>query len=401
MLPAVSIVMPCYNQGHFLSQAIQSVRDQTCKDWELIIIDDGSTDSTHRIATEFQDPRIQYYYQNNSGLSAARNRGILSARASAIALLDSDDLWEPEFLERMLGSLNRNPDAAAVYCGHAYIDEAGNKIGNPPFKVVPPKQFRMILIDQGNWLVPSAVVLRKQYVEQMGLFDESLEAVEDTDLWIRLSERHDFIGLNDILVRYRLHEASMSRDPDRMVMAALKLERKLHGPPKDSVASGIKDKLSANASFYQFATRAFMADGNAKKGAEYFYDLIKISKKTTLSIGLWRSLARAYLPLHKRDNPFKDGDWPTVDRNIYNLLEELSSRGIDSRELSQLRSRALLALADEAVRSKSWRRTLILLCRAITTCPTIVFSRPYLGAIARGLYAYLKGGIDPYNTHSS
>ncbi len=117
MCPDVSVIIPCYNHAHYLSYALESVLAQTYNDWEAIVVDDGSTDNTAEVTAQFNDPRIRYIYQNNQGLSSARNTGIYASLAGAIALLDADDVWEADYLEKMLPTLESNPEAAAVYCG--------------------------------------------------------------------------------------------------------------------------------------------------------------------------------------------------------------------------------------------------------------------------------------------
>lgn len=197
----VSVIIPAYNAERFIGQAIQSVLDQTYTNWELVIINDGSTDNTAEIVKEFDDPRVTYIYQENRGLSAARNTAIRNANAEIIALLDSDDLWEPEFLEKMMGLIERHPDAAAVYCGFQYIDNQGKDIGIPQSKMFPPEEIYRTLICDGNWLVPCAVVFRKQLAELAGLFDETISPVADADLWTRLAANHPLIGLPEVLVK--------------------------------------------------------------------------------------------------------------------------------------------------------------------------------------------------------
>ncbi|MBN1568191.1 MAG: glycosyltransferase [Acidobacteria bacterium] len=387
MLPAVSIIMPCYNQGHFLAQAIQSVQDQTFKNWELIIVNDGSSDDTEQVVHGFQDPRIRYIYQNNRGLSAARNAGIRATQALFIALLDSDDLWEPPFLERMLECLDRNPHAAAAYCGYVFIDEHGNKIGNPCLKTVPPQDFRRTLLNEGNWLVPSAVVCRKHSMEQAGSFDESLGGVADTDLWIRLCKQKTFVGVNSILIRYRLHEASMSRDAERMVSDFQRLTAKICGPLEGDPRYWEQSKKDLYAGLFQYAARKYAAAGNMKMSAKYFIQLYCLSACLALGMGLWRTFARLHLPQQHQGRSFSSEDFIEAESNLAIILDEIanlaSGWNLLRVDLNRIRSRAFLAMAEEGVCARSRSLTCIWLWRAAIASPKILCSKPYWGTLVR------------------
>lgn len=387
MPPEVSIIIPCYNQGSYLAQAIRSVLAQTYKNWELIVVDDGSTDDTARLSKGFDDPRILYFHQENRGLSASRNVGIRSTSAPVIALLDSDDLWEPPYLERMLQCLNRNPDAAAAYSGYAYIDAAGNRIGAPCRKVVDPGQFRRKLLFEGNWLVPSAVVLRRQQAEEEGLFDESLKAVEDLDLWRRLSERHAFIGIGDVLVLYRVHEASMSRDPEFMVANFQRMTTKICGPPDGDFRSWGRFKKEVHTRSYQYAAVRYGSAGNTRMCAHYYLKFYELSASRALGMPVWRSFARLHLPLQFKGRPFLREDWAKAIDSHARLLDEISRRasesGMPPRDLRRIRSRACLAIAEEGVYAGSRVIPCKWLVRALVASPGILLSRPFWGTLAR------------------
>ena len=143
----VSIITPCYNGGRFVAATIESVMRQTYPHWEMFIVDDGSTDDTARIAAGYagQDDRIKLISQKNAGAAAARNAGMKLARGRYIALLDADDIWEPEFLARQLEFL-RQKDAVCVCSAYRRIDEDGREIQHPtvPLSVITPKDMRVM-----------------------------------------------------------------------------------------------------------------------------------------------------------------------------------------------------------------------------------------------------------------
>ena len=128
----VSIITPCYNGERFLAETIESVLGQTYANWEMLIVDDGSTDGTARVASEYaaRDGRVQLFRQANAGTAAARNNGMCRARGRYIALLDADDLWDADFLERQLAFM-REKDAACVCCSYRHIDENSREIQHP------------------------------------------------------------------------------------------------------------------------------------------------------------------------------------------------------------------------------------------------------------------------------
>ena len=393
----VSIILPVYNGEKFVKHSIDSVFKQTNDQWQLIVVNDGSTDSTAEIVKEFDDPRIIYIYQENLGLSAARNSGIRNSRAEIIALLDSDDLWEPEFLEKMMGLIERHPDAAAVYCGFQYIDAKGQYMGVPSYKVVPPETVYKKLICGGNWLAPCAVVFRRRLAQEVGLFDESLMAVEDADLWIRLSALHHFIGLPEVLVKYRRHDSNMSKDPHRMVTAKYQCTVKMFGSPEGDVSSWSNLKRCDYEEVFQYGARGYLASGIVEDSADNFQQLLEISPDSALSMGVWRGLVRAYLPDEQRNNLAAHPDWKLAERDIFRLLRELSTRTNDSVALQKLCSRlkgsAYLALAEEANQANELRRASEWLWRSAKSCPYILFSRPYWGTVVRSIIRMGKRNI--------
>ncbi len=397
MRPDVSIVIPCYNQAHYLSDALYGILGQTFTDWEAIIVNDGSSDDTVEVASQFTDPRIRYIYQENRGLGGARNTGIRAAQGKMIALLDSDDLWEPKYLEEMLDRLNHYPEAAAVYCGFQYINSQGQPVGKPSVKTVHPEVFHQTFIYEGNWLVPSAVVFRKQLADEVGLFDESLLGVEDTDLWFRLSECHVFVGLPEILVRYRLHDTNMSKDPQHMITGHRRLVEKRYGPPEGNVLTWSEPKKHAYARLAHSATWRYLAYGDVQKSAHYFQKLVEISPRAAMGMGLWRALARVQLPVEQRNDPSAKIDLALAQRDISGLLGELAIKATYSTILkewySRIRGSALLALAEEAVRANNLRQAYSCLLQIAVSCPQLLLVRPYWGTISRSMTRIWKKGL--------
>jgi len=185
--PKVSVIIPTYNRGWILREAIDSVLDQEFKDFELIVVDDGSTDDTHDILDTYGQ-EITVLRQRNKGVSAARNRGVSVAAGQLIAFLDSDDLWLPPKLTRQVDFFSSNPAAVINQSEEIWIRNGA--------RVNPGKRHRKfsgMIFERSLDLClvsPSAVMIRKQLFDIVGLFDESLPACEDYDLWLRISCRY-------------------------------------------------------------------------------------------------------------------------------------------------------------------------------------------------------------------
>lgn len=185
-MPRVTVVTPAYNAGKFLSATIHSVLDQTERDFELLVVDDGSTDDTAAITESFaaRDPRVRLIRQDNAGSAAARNRAIAQASGEFFALLDSDDLWMPEFLATQLAILAEDPSLDLVSCNA--INMGGPADGRPLKPVSASRQpislLELIKIEDSVCIMS---VFRRRVIELTGGFDSSAKHNEDYDLWVR------------------------------------------------------------------------------------------------------------------------------------------------------------------------------------------------------------------------
>ncbi len=180
----VSVIIPTYNRSAFLGEAIKSVLSQTYRSFELIVVDDGSTDDTREILSVYKD-RILIIFSEHGGPSAARNRGIQSCQGEFIAFLDSDDLWLPKKLERQTDFFRNRPEALICQTDEVWIRN-GVRV-NPRKK---HKKFSGWIFEKCLPLCvvsPSAVMIHRSVFEKVGLFDEALPACEDYDLWLRIA----------------------------------------------------------------------------------------------------------------------------------------------------------------------------------------------------------------------
>ena len=214
----VSVVIPAFNYAHYLPQAIASVLAQSHADFELLIIDDGSTDDTRAVVAALADPRLRYVWQENAGLSAARNTGVREARHAFVAFLDADDLWQPEFLATVLQRFAELPENfAAIATDTTRIDAAGQPRSVPGYTALRTGELTARDFCLRNRPLSSSIVLKKHVFADCGGFDTALRSSEDRDMWIRLTARgHRFFFIAEPLAFIRRHPANMSKNAPRM-----------------------------------------------------------------------------------------------------------------------------------------------------------------------------------------
>jgi len=202
MNPKVSVVIPTYNSAQFIVETLESVFAQTYEDYEIIVVDDGSTDNTREVLKPYMS-RIRYIYKENGGASSARNLGIKSAEGEYIAFLDSDDLWMPEKLEKQMEYFQTNPDCGLVYSDCIRIDSDGVYLPQSDvYSKVSGYIFLKLL--EGFVLPTSTVIAKVECFGIAGYFDENLERCEDYDLWLRIA-RFFTVGYTEgPLVKYRV-----------------------------------------------------------------------------------------------------------------------------------------------------------------------------------------------------
>lgn len=226
-MPKVSIITPAYNSEFYIKDAIHSVLSQTYSDFELIVVDDGSTDKTQEIVNSYvtQYPqKIKYIYQANAGPSKARNTAIEHSQGEYIALLDADDIWAKERLERQVKIFETNPKIALVHANITGISSSGKIIKS--FKrnqqYLSGCIFEHLFLRKAD-IASSTVLLRKDCLKETGLFDEHLSRLgsEDRDLWLRIAQKFPIQYIDFELAYYRIREGSMSQDYAKMLKGRL------------------------------------------------------------------------------------------------------------------------------------------------------------------------------------
>lgn len=229
---AVSVIIPLYNAVDLIRDTVGTVLAQTWKDWELIVVDDGSTDGSAEVVKSF-GRRLRYYAFENGGVAKARNRGIALARGRYLALLDHDDLWAPTKLERQVEVLHRRPDVGLVTTGIAHIERDGTPKLDAP--AGPSSRFYQLFV-KGFGPTPSCVMIRRSVMEQAGGFDErfSSAGMDDHELWPRLADVCEFALVDEPLTFHRgkvkeVHEVGLWH---RELLNHLLFERYQHCPER-------------------------------------------------------------------------------------------------------------------------------------------------------------------------
>lgn len=210
IIPAVSVVMAVHNGERWLAETLASLSAQTFSDFEVVVIDDGSTDDSAAIlaAAAGRDARYRVVTQTNCGLVASLNRGLTEARALLVARIDADDVAEPERFARQVAFLATRPEVAAVGSAIRIIDGDGRFLRIQTYPCGPEAVAKAML--RGCALAHPAVMMRRAAVQTIGGYREAFRHAEDYDLWLRLGESHALDNLPEPLLRYRRHGGSVS-----------------------------------------------------------------------------------------------------------------------------------------------------------------------------------------------
>lgn len=229
--PEISVVIPAYNSTKTIKATIDSVLNQTFNNFELIVINDGSTDSTLDIISQFQDSRIKVFSFENAGGNVSRNRGLHKAVGAFVSFLDADDLWTPDKLASQLKALQDNADAKVAYSWTDYIDENGKLLVSGNHITVNGDVYERLLVS--NFLENgSNPLIHREALVELGGFDESLKAAQDWDMWLRLAAKYSFVCVPTVQILYRVSTNSLSSNLARQEKACLQvLERGYQAKP--------------------------------------------------------------------------------------------------------------------------------------------------------------------------
>ena len=282
-MPKISVVVPAYNSQSTILETIYSVLQQSFSDFELIVINDGSTDKTLRLLSTVNDARLKVYSYPNGGLPAARNRGIVRATGQFISFIDADDLWTPDKLELQLQALQKNPQAGVAYSWTICMGNDGSSFHPGISETVQGNVYSKLLV--GNFIGSgSNVLIRREAIESVGYFDESLKSCEDWDYWMRLAPQWDFVVVPKPQIIYRLSSGAMSSKLDVMEKyQTLVLEKAFASAPPQLQYL----KKQGFAYIYLFMTRLCLSRANdvkvVEEAGQKLWKAIRFSPKILLT----------------------------------------------------------------------------------------------------------------------
>lgn len=214
--PRVSVIIPTHNRAEMVGQSISSVQEQSFTDWECVVVDDGSTDHTEGVVQRVagDDPRVRYLFQQGSGSpGATRNSGVTLSSGALVAFLDDDDLWLPDKLQRQVALMDAEPDVCLTF---GQVQRFGAEQGIWPDLSLPPRPTLEQLLAE-NFVPLSTTMVRREALDQVGLFDEQMTIAEDYELWLRLARHAPMRAVPDVMCRYRVHPGGITRTNQRQL----------------------------------------------------------------------------------------------------------------------------------------------------------------------------------------
>jgi len=277
--PAVSVIIPTYNREGVIGRALHSVLNQTYQDFEIIVVDDGSTDSTNKIVESFQDSRIRYIRHSfKMGAAAARNTGIKASNSEFIAFQDSDDEWLCDKLKKQMTLFSKlNNNIGVVYTGFLRVD-SNEAIYFPSKKTKKNGNILQALLN-GNFITTQAAIIRRECFDKTGLFDEALPRFQDWDLFIRIAKNYEFCCIDEPLLMV-FHSSVSITSNDDYIPIALKI---ILGKNRDVF---MKNKPIYAKHCYTLG-RLLCSSDSITDGIKYFEESIKHNPYRMMSWYRW------------------------------------------------------------------------------------------------------------------
>lgn len=340
--PQVSIIIPLYNLRRYVADTIDSALAQTldADAMEIVVIDDGSTDGGGEIVRQY-GPRVQYLRQENRGLPAARNAGIRASHAPFVTFLDADDRILPEKLALQLAAFEAHPDVGLVYTGWHYIDECGGRLPQRGRSLHEGDVFPDLIL--GNLIHPHTAVVRRDLVERVAGFDETLTSVEDWDLWLRLSQAGARWHCVDLpLAEYRIRHDGMHQNAARMLDNRLRVLGKIFADP-DLPVEVIRRRTLAYHNAYLIAACDFFRSGDWAAGNRCFRTAVTTHPAFITEPGSLRRFCRLVLPQGHQREAAVVAHWRPLARILRAALRDLHAQPDLDPAVRRFRRRGTIA----------------------------------------------------------
>jgi glycosyltransferase involved in cell wall biosynthesis len=272
-MPEISVIIPVYNGEKTIQETLESVFNQTFSDYELIVINDGSTDFTLKILSHVKDSRLKVFSYPNGNQAVSRNRGISHASGKYIAFLDADDLWTPDKLEQQFEALQAHPEAAVAYSWSDYIDETSQFLRRGSYKTINGNTYPYFLL--ANILENgSNPLIRRQALVEVGNFNPDFTPAEDWDMWLRLAKQYQFITIPKPQILYRQSSQSASANVLRLETGSKKVIEQAFSQVPDSLKP-LKKRSLANI-YKNLTFKALEGKPSQKQGLLAFRFLYNI-----------------------------------------------------------------------------------------------------------------------------
>lgn len=257
-MPRISVILPTFNREQFIADAIQSVLSQSYRDFELIVVDDGSTDRTAEIVSSIRDPRLASVRQENRGRSYARNVALNLAQGEFVAFLDSDDLYVPGKLEMQAAYMDRHPEAGMIYTSARCIDQQGHDLPARYRATHSGKIYKHIAFFRPVTITLPTVMVRRELLTKVGGFDDRMSRFEDTDMWRRLSKETIIHAIDVDTCKLRTHASNSlpAQNPDEIATSLEYYAGKIRDEDSELPVWSVRKRLGA---LYLYYGRAFMS----------------------------------------------------------------------------------------------------------------------------------------------
>lgn len=290
-MPEISVIIPAFNAEHTIAETVQSVLNQTFTDLEVIVVDDGSEDSTLGVVSSITDPRVKVFSYENAGVSISRNRGFAHATGEYVSFLDADDLWTPDKLEAQYSALQVNPQAAVAYSWVDYIDESGQFFRSASYTTANGNVYERLLLNNFLENGSNPLICREALVD-VGGFDPELSPSEDWDMWLRLAARYKFVAVPSPQVLYRKSADSGSCNTPKMEAKCLQMFEKAFNQAPQALQH-LKRNSIANL-YYYLTFKTFEGKVSRTSGilaARFFLNAIANDLSMLLA---WKTVLRVF-----------------------------------------------------------------------------------------------------------